>query len=77
MSRKIQRKGEMTSKEGKKLVQDRNIVDVKENGRRKELNSNVQNGSNTILWVGVKGEQRKCRSKRSSRNRRRRKGHNE
>jgi len=33
MTRKIQRKGEMTYKEGKKSVQERNIVDVKEKER--------------------------------------------
>jgi len=37
MTRKIHSKGEMTSKEGKKSVQERNIVDVKEKERGKTI----------------------------------------
>jgi hypothetical protein len=37
MTRKIHSKGEMTSKEGKKSVQERNIVDMKEKEKKKRI----------------------------------------
>jgi hypothetical protein len=37
MTRKIPSKGEMTPKDGKKSVQERNVVDVKEKERGKRI----------------------------------------